>query len=106
MDLQVKSYGFASEKPLFLKRTPFGLQKDSFWRAKGLVLECKRTPFGVQKESFLKCIVLSPNSNPYPAGWKGVRIRVLGLLQSGDCQARHYDANHRHQLDEDVERRT
>ena len=30
MDLQVKSYGFASEKPLFFKRTPFGLQKDSF----------------------------------------------------------------------------
>ena len=87
-------------------RFPALFQKDSFCLPKGLVLVHKRTPFGVQKESFLKCIVLSPNSNPYPAGWKGVRIRVLGLLQSGYCQACHYDANHRHQLDEDVERRT
>ena len=46
MDLQVKNNGFS----------------------KGLLLACKRTPFGVQKESFLKGIVLSPNSNPYPAG--------------------------------------
>ena len=30
MDLQVKSYGFASEKQWIFKRTPFGLQKDSF----------------------------------------------------------------------------
>ncbi len=73
------------------KRTRFGMQKDPFWSAKGVLFEMYS---------------LSPNSNPYPAGWKGVRIRVLGLLQSGDCQARHYDANHRHQLDEDVERRT
>ena len=34
------------------KRTPFALRKDSFWCAKGPLLECKRTPFGVQKDSF------------------------------------------------------
>lgn len=28
------------------------LQKDSFWPAKGLVLQCKRTRFRTQKESF------------------------------------------------------
>ena len=27
------------------KRSPFGLQKESFWTAKGALLECKRTPF-------------------------------------------------------------
>ena len=27
-------------------------QKDSFWLAKGLVLECKRTRFGMQKDPF------------------------------------------------------
>ena len=36
----------------FFKRTPFGVQKDSFWSVKGLLLSCKRTPFGVQKDSF------------------------------------------------------
>ena len=30
------------------------LQKDSFWNAKGLVLQCKRTRFRTQKESFWK----------------------------------------------------
>ena len=29
-------------------------QKDSFWSAKGLVLDCKRTRFEEQKESFCK----------------------------------------------------
>ena len=34
------------------KRTRFGVQKDSFWCAKGLLLVCKRAPFGGQKDSF------------------------------------------------------
>ena len=37
---------------LAFKRTPFGVQKDSFWSVKGLLLGCKRTRFEVQKESF------------------------------------------------------
>ena len=37
---------------LLFKRSPFGLQKESFWVAKGVLFECKRSPFRVQKESF------------------------------------------------------
>ena len=35
-----------------LKRSPFGLQNESFWWAKGVLLKCKRTTIGRQKESF------------------------------------------------------
>ena len=38
-----------------VKRTRFAFQKDSFWTAKGLVLDCKRTRFEGQKESFSEC---------------------------------------------------
>lgn len=34
------------------KTSPFGLQKDSFYNPKGLVLRCKRTRFEGQKDSF------------------------------------------------------
>ena len=40
--------------PLIFKRTRFALQKDSFWCAKGVLLECKRTPFGRQKDYIWK----------------------------------------------------
>ena len=33
-------------------RFPFAFQKESFWVAKGLVLECKRIRFGMQKDPF------------------------------------------------------
>lgn len=36
------------------KRSPFGLQKGSFWTAKGVLLQRKRSPFGMQKDSFLR----------------------------------------------------
>ena len=32
------------------KCSPFGLQKDSFCKLKGLLLESKRTPFASQKD--------------------------------------------------------
>ena len=35
-----------------LKRSPFGLQNESFWWAKGVLLKGKRTTIGRQKESF------------------------------------------------------
>ena len=38
------------------KRSPFGLQKDSFCNAKGLLLRCKRTPFEGQKDSFFEIV--------------------------------------------------
>ena len=50
------------------KRSPFGLQKDSFYMPKGLHLHSKRTPFESQKESFLKEGGKSPTPNPSPAG--------------------------------------
>ena len=34
------------------KRTPFALQKGSFYTAKGLLLRSKTSPFGMQNESF------------------------------------------------------
>ena len=36
------------------KRSPFDLQKGSFWTAKGVLLQCKRSPLGMQKDSFLQ----------------------------------------------------
>ena len=36
-----------------LERSPFGLQNESFWWAKGVLLKGKRTTIGRQKESFL-----------------------------------------------------
>ena len=38
-----------------VKRTRFAFQKDSFYLAKGLVLDCKRTRFEGQNESFSEC---------------------------------------------------
>ncbi len=34
------------------KRTPFALQKGSFYTARGLLLRSKTSPFGMQNESF------------------------------------------------------
>ena len=34
------------------KCSPFALQKDPFWCAKGALLEGKTSPFEMQKESF------------------------------------------------------
>ena len=42
---------------MLFKRTRFGLQKDSFWCAKGVLLESKRGRFGMQKESFCEADV-------------------------------------------------
>ena len=50
--MRAKSEGISKGLLVVCKRTPFGVQKDSFWMAKGLLLVCKRTPFGGQKDSF------------------------------------------------------
>ena len=47
-----KSGSFASEKLRFSKRSPFALQKESFYSSKGVLLLSKRSPFTHQKESF------------------------------------------------------
>ena len=39
-----------------VERSPFGLQKDYIWKAKGVLLEGKRGTLGGQKESFWKML--------------------------------------------------
>ena len=34
------------------RRKTLKMQKESFWDAKGFVLDCKRSPFTMQKEPF------------------------------------------------------
>ena len=46
------------------KRSPFGLQNESFWGAKGVLLMSKTSPFGGQKESFWKAPVIIPFYRP------------------------------------------
>ena len=41
------------------KRSPFGLQNESFWRAKRILLDCKTNPFEEQNESFCKAKVVT-----------------------------------------------
>ena len=45
---------YLNRKTLLLKRSPFGVQKDYIWKAKGLLLHGKRGTFEVQKGSFWK----------------------------------------------------
>ena len=37
-----------------MKRSPFEAQNESFWRAKGVLVESKTNPFEEQNESFWK----------------------------------------------------
>lgn len=41
------------------KKSPFGLQKDYIWEAKGVLLGSKRGTFGGQKGSFWKTTVFT-----------------------------------------------
>ena len=52
MDLQVKNEKGKVKNPMVCKSKTTVFQKDSFWLAKGFVLECKRTRFGMQKDPF------------------------------------------------------
>ena len=45
------------------KRSPFGLQKDYIWEAKGVLLEGKRGTFGGQKESFWKATAFTSEND-------------------------------------------
>ena len=47
-----KSDSFSSEKLMFSKRSPFTLQKESFYLPKGTLLQPKRTPFVFQLNIF------------------------------------------------------
>ena len=48
----LKIKNFSGKFSRLFKRSPFGLQKDYIWEAKGVLLEGKRITFGGQKESF------------------------------------------------------
>ena len=58
------------------KRTPFEMQKDYIWRAKGLLLQCKRTRFATQKDSFLKATEISAE-NQWITGPEKAEYRTL-----------------------------
>ena len=43
---------YKSDSKTDFKRSPFTMQKESFWSTKGVLLERKRSPFRMQKDSF------------------------------------------------------
>ena len=53
-----------------VERSPFGLQKDYIWEAKGVLLEGKRGTFGGQKESFWKTTVFTSENDGILWGWE------------------------------------
>ena len=57
--MRAKSEGISKGLLLVCKRTRFGVQKDSFWCVKGLLLEGKRTPFEKAiKKTAKTCVAL------------------------------------------------
>lgn len=58
------------------KRSPFGLQKDYIWEAKGVLLEGKRGTFEVQKESFWKATVFTSENNGNFMGLGGITAQA------------------------------
>lgn len=58
------------------KRSPFGLQKDYIWEAKGVLLGSKRGTFGGQKESFWKTTVFTSENNGNFMGLGGITAQA------------------------------
>ena len=58
------------------KRSPFGLQKDYIWEAKGVLLEGKRGTFGVQKESLWKTTVFTSENDGNCMGLGGITAQA------------------------------
>ena len=73
------SFSSSTKIPRIFKRTPFGLQKDSFCSAKGLLLESKRTRFAVQKDSFwrVKGLVLQCKRTPFFRHKRRMRLQPV-----------------------------
>ena len=59
-----------------VERSPFGLQKDYIWKAKGLLLEGKRGTFGGQKESFWKTTVFTSENDGNFMGLGGITAQA------------------------------
>ena len=58
------------------KRSPFGLQKDYIWEAKGVLLHDKRGTFGGQKESFWKTTVFTSENDGNFMGLGGITAQA------------------------------
>ena len=58
------------------KRSPFGVQKDYIWEAKGVLLEGKRGTFGGQKESFWKTTVFTSENDGNFMGLVGITAQA------------------------------
>lgn len=48
---RLKRFGLADEIAQCFKRSPFAVQKESFYSPKGVLLQCKTSPFGKHKNS-------------------------------------------------------
>ena len=58
------------------KRSPFGLQKDYIWEAKGILLGGKRITFGGQKESFWKTTIFDIENDGIFMGLEGITAQT------------------------------
>ena len=62
------------------KRSPFGVQKDYIWEAKGVLLEGKRGTFGGQKESFWKTTVFTSENDGNFIGLGGITAQATARM--------------------------
>ncbi len=58
------------------KRSPFGLQKDYIWEAKGVLLGSKRGTFGGQKEYIWKTTVFTSENDGNFMGLGGITAQA------------------------------
>ena len=59
-----------------VERSPFGLQKDYIWEAKGVLLEGKRGTLGGQKEAFWKTTVFTSENDGNFMGLGGITAQA------------------------------
>lgn len=73
----IKNKKFSDKFSQLFKRSPFGLQKDYIWEAKGVLLEGKRVTFGGQKESFWKTTVFDIENDGNFMGLEGITAQAM-----------------------------
>lgn len=62
------------------KRSPFGLQKDYIWEAKGVLLEGKRGTFGGQKEYIWKTTAFTSENDGNFMGLGGITAQATARM--------------------------
>ena len=71
------------------------MQKESFWRVKGVLLEGKRSPFGGQKESFWKTTVFTSENDGNFMGLGGITAQATtGVHRNGGKERCRHEAAH------------